>query len=249
MATNYEFWKVLLRPNLLTKDVDDDYIAEVSTIGHTERREDITREIVAEGTEFKYETVLDILTRADRIICKHVEMGHSILTGVSHITPRVLGTWKGENARYDKEEHKISVDMNAGSELREALKNVSVEVIGMADAHVFIRTATDSATGKIGTFTPGFDLLVEGNKIKIDPQDDETLGVFLTDTTTSVATRLQVTQNLPKTLRAHIPADMPAGEYTLQVLTRFVGSGATLLKLPRTIEYAKKIVYPAPEPN
>jgi hypothetical protein len=30
MNNNF-FWKVWLRPNLLTKDVDNDYVAEVST--------------------------------------------------------------------------------------------------------------------------------------------------------------------------------------------------------------------------
>ncbi|MDR0692328.1 MAG: DUF4469 domain-containing protein [Prevotellaceae bacterium] len=244
MAT--DFWKVLLRPNLLTKDVDDDYIAIVSTIGHTERREDIAREIVAEGTEFKYETILDILTRADRIICQHIGLGHSVLTGVSHITPRVRGSWTGENAPYNREEHKITVDMTPGSELRDVLKDVGVEVIGMSDAHAFIRTATDSASGKIGTFTPGFDLIIEGNKIKILPEDDETLGVFLVNDAIATATRLQVTQNMPKTLRAHVPAGTPEGEYTLQVVTQF-SSGVVLLKEPRTIEYAKKLVYPLPD--
>jgi hypothetical protein len=241
---NYDFWKVLLRPNLLTKEVDDDYIAVVSTIGHTERREDIAREIVEEGTEFKYETVLDILTRADRIICKHIGLGHSILTGVSHIAPRVLGNWIGENAPYNKEEHQISVDMSAGTELRQTLKNVSVEVIGMADAHAFIRTVTDSLSGKTGVLTQGFDGIIEGNKIKIAPNDNDELGVFLVNVETEEITPLQVTQNLPKNLRAHVPADQPAGTYTLQVVTRY--AGGTLLKEPRTIEYARQITVVAP---
>jgi hypothetical protein len=240
MATNYEFWKVVLRPNLLTKDVDDDYFAEVSTIGHTARREDIAREIVAEGTEFKYETVLDILTRADRVICKHVQLGHSILTGVSHITPRVLGNWIGENALYNKEDHRISVDMSAGAELRDALKGVSVEVIGMADAHAFIRSVTDSASGKPGVITQGFDGIIEGGKLKIAPDNDDTLGVFLFNVERGETTRLHVTQNMPKNLRAHVPAhNLPAGDYNLYVVTRY--AGANLLKEPRTIEYPKPV--------
>ena len=37
---NY-IWKIWLRLNLLTKDVDNDYVAEVSTVGNTVRNEDI----------------------------------------------------------------------------------------------------------------------------------------------------------------------------------------------------------------
>jgi hypothetical protein len=248
MSINYYFWKVLLIPNVLTKDVDDDHIAVVSTIGHTERREDIAREIVEEGTEFKYETVLDILARADRIICKHIRLGHSILTGVSHITPRVRGNWIGENALYNKEEHQISVDMNAGTELRDALKSVSVEVIGMADTHAFIRTVTDSLTGKIGKLSPGYDCIIEGNKIKIATDANEAeVGVVLANTDASTPIYLQVTQNLPKTLRAHVPADLPNGTYRLSVVTKF-SSSAQLLNDPRTIEYAKTLII-GDEPN
>jgi hypothetical protein len=239
-----DYWKVLLRQNLLTKDVDDDFIAEVSTIGHTERREDIAREIVAEGTEFKYETVLDIISRIDRIICAHVRAGHSILTGAVHITPRVRGNWHGEYAQYNKEEHEISVDMNAGLELREALKDVGVEVIGMADPHAFIRTVVDSESGKPNVLTPGYDCIIEGGKVKIAPDDGDGLGVFLYDAE-GLPTQLKVTQNMPKTLRAHVPADLADGEYTLQVITRYAGS--VLLNDPRTINYANTLTAGEPE--
>jgi hypothetical protein len=246
MAT-LDFWKVLLRPNTLTKDVDDDYIAVVSTIGHTNRREDIVREIVAEGTEFKYETVLDILTRADRIICRHVREGHSVLTGVAHITPRVLGNWIGEHATYNKAEHRITVDMNPGAELREALKDIGVEVIGMSDANAFIRMVTDSANGKHNVLTPGFDCIIDGSKVKILPEVDEETGVYLTSATGEII-KLKVTQNMPKALRAHVPADLPDSKYTLAVATRYTGSGNPLNQV-RTIEYAHELTLDEPGTN
>ena len=45
MATT-KYWKVWLTPNLLTKDIDNDYIAEVSTSKQTLRNEDIAQRIV-----------------------------------------------------------------------------------------------------------------------------------------------------------------------------------------------------------
>ena len=57
---NTKFWKVWLKPNLLTKDVDNDYIAEVSTSKQTLRNEDIAQRIVDEGSEIKYDTLLSI---------------------------------------------------------------------------------------------------------------------------------------------------------------------------------------------
>lgn len=46
MGAFTKFWKVWLKLNLLTKDVDNDYMAEVSTVGKTTRNEDIARRIV-----------------------------------------------------------------------------------------------------------------------------------------------------------------------------------------------------------
>ena len=66
MATT-KYWKVWLTPNLLTKDIDNDYIAEVSTSKQTLRNEDIAQRIVDEGSEIKYDTLLSIINQHDRI--------------------------------------------------------------------------------------------------------------------------------------------------------------------------------------
>jgi hypothetical protein len=75
------FWKVWLRLNLLTKDVDNDYIAEVSTAGKTSLRStDIARRIKDAGSELKYEIILSVLDQGDRIIREQVQAGYSVLT-------------------------------------------------------------------------------------------------------------------------------------------------------------------------
>ncbi|MDR0411240.1 MAG: hypothetical protein LBH75_04615, partial [Treponema sp.] len=59
------FWKVWLRPNLLTKEVENDFIAEVSTIGRTLKNEDIAASIVAARSELRLETILSVLNTRD----------------------------------------------------------------------------------------------------------------------------------------------------------------------------------------
>ena len=56
-----------------------------------------------------------------------------------------------------------------------------------------------------------------------------------TETIRKVDRRL--TQNLPSSIIARVPADLEPGEYTLRIVTQFTNSGSTLLKEPRTIEY------------
>ncbi|MGC3978953.1 MAG: DUF4469 domain-containing protein [Paludibacteraceae bacterium] len=55
--------------------------------------------------------------------------------------------------------------------------------------------------------------------------------------TTRVTRRL--TQNDPKKVIARVPA-LPAGDYTLQIITRY-SSSSTLLNEARIIEYDKKL--------
>ena len=73
MAVYEFFWKIWLRLNLLTKDVDNDYTAEVSTMKNTFRNEDIARAIVVEGSEIKFDTMLSIINKHDRIIREKVQ--------------------------------------------------------------------------------------------------------------------------------------------------------------------------------
>jgi hypothetical protein len=235
------FWKVWLRLNLLTKDVLNDYIAEVSTTRNTKRNADIAAEIIAEGSEIKYDTLLSVLNQRDRVVRRLVQQGNSVLDGCTQITPRVSGTWIGANAKFNPAAHKITVDTIPSSDMREALKAVGIEVLGVKDSGAFIGLVTDTNTGATdGTISAGDDIRIEGDKIKIAPDDEPGLGVFFVDdsgTATPVTRRL--TDNTPKRLLARVPS-LPAGEYTLRIVTRY-SSSTTNLKETRVIEYERKL--------
>lgn len=236
------YWKVWLRLNFLTKDVDNDYIAEVSTVGNTKRNVDIAQRIINEGSEIKYDTLLSILNQRDRIERNMLQEGNSVQTGNVKLSPRVSGSWLGANAKYDASAHKITLDTTITAEMRSALTEVGLETLGAKDIGGYIGLVTDTATGLTdGTITPNDDILIEGEKIKIAPVDEAGLGIFFIDSagaSTQVTRRL--TQNDPKKLLARVPS-LPAGEYTLQIVTRF-SNGSTLVNDARTIEYGKKLI-------
>ena len=220
MATT-KYWKVWLTPNLLTKDIDNDYIAEVSTSKQTLRNEDIAQRIVDEGSEIKYDTLLSIINQHDRIIREAVCDGYSVLTGVGQYSPRVTGSWIGKSA------------------------NLGVEVLGVKEGGgAGIGLVTNTLDGNTdGYITPGEDILIEGTKIKI-AGDEEMCGVFFvlrgaeTETVRKVDRRL--TQNNPSSIIARVPADLEPGEYILRIVTQFSNS-AVLLKEPRTLEYEQPL--------
>lgn len=238
-------WKVWLRLNFLTKDVDNDYVAEVSITGKKAlRNADIARLIKEAGSELKYETLLSVLDLGDRIVREKVQEGHSVLTGCCQYTPRVTGTWIGANAKFDAEVNKIALDIVPSAEMRAALREVGVEVLGVKDGGAFIGLVTDTSTGLTdGTITPGDDILAEGEKLKVAPAEEPGLGVFFIDEAgEAVAVTRRLTQNEPKKLLIRVPALAP-GQYTLRVVTRF-SNGSTLLTEPRTIEYGKLLIVP-----
>ena len=203
MANYTKFWKVWLRLNLLTKDVDNDYTAEVSTMKTPLRNEDIAQRIVNEGSEYKYDTLLSIINQHDRIIREAVMDGYSVLTKTCQYTPRVLGSWIGSSAKFDPEKHKVTLDITLSSEMREALSHVGVEVLTVKDSGANIGLVIDTVTGLSNdTITPGDDIRIEGEKIRVSGEAAG-VGVFFiaSDGTEHPVTR-RLTTNDPKCLLA-----------------------------------------------
>ncbi|MFT4070462.1 MAG: DNA-binding domain-containing protein [Dysgonamonadaceae bacterium] len=236
------FWKIWLKLNLLTKDVDNDYTAEVSTVGNTKHNEDIAREIIREGSEIKYDTLLSILNQSDRVVRQFVQQGNSVQTGNVRISPRVSGMWIGANAKYDPTVHKITADTILTADLRTALTQVGVEMLGVKDSGAYIGLVIDTVTQLTdGTITAGDDICIEGDKLRVAPEGIPGIGIFFIDSA-GVSTQVtrRFTQNDPKKIIARVPT-LPAGEYTLQIATRYSNS-STLLNEVRLIEYAKKLI-------
>ena len=94
-------WKLFLRLNLLTKDIDNDYTAAVSPTGKTLRNADIARILKDAGSELSYETLLYILDQSDRVVREQLQRGYSVLTGVCQLSPKVTGAWIGANAKFN----------------------------------------------------------------------------------------------------------------------------------------------------
>ena len=238
MATT-KFWKVWLTPNLLTKDIDNDYIAEVSTSKQTLRNEDIAQRIVDEGSEIKYDTLLSIINQHDRIVREAVCDGYSVLTGVGQYSPRVTGSWIGKSANFDPSVNKLTLDMVLSKEMRDALSTVGVEVLGVKEGGgASIGLVTNTFDGNTdGYISAGEDILIEGTKIKV-AGDDPSCGVYFInrDDDTSYKVERRLTQNDPSRIIARVPAELAPGAYTLRIITQYSNS-AVLLKEPRTLEY------------
>jgi hypothetical protein len=234
------FWKIWLRLNPLSKNVNNDYLAEISTAGNTLQNKDIARYIVKERSELRYETILSILNERDAVVRDAVLAGASAQDGNIRIAPRISGNWIGSNPAFDHEAHKITVDAIPTAEFRKALEEeVGVEVLGKkVDGGAFIGLVTDILTRKTdGTISRSGDIIITGEKIKIAPADDTSLGVFFVDdSNTETPLDYPVTENNPKKIVCRVPANLENGLYTLKIVTCY-SNGSTLLKTSRSIVY------------
>ena len=233
-------WGVYLRPNTLTKDNDRDCIADVHSHAPTQRNEDIAALITKERSEFRPETILNILNMRDKAVVGFIQDGLSFMDGVSQISPRVSGVWETENSQYDEKIHKRNVDMIPTAELRNALDAITVKVLGAKETTAKIASVTDTASGLTdGTITIGDDILIEREKLKVDEKDPLQGVFFVTEDGGEYKTERRLSLNKPTQILARVPANVPEGKVTVKVRTKYSNN-------PRQLKEMREIVFGHP---
>ncbi len=222
-----------LRPNLLTDDKNDYVAVPVSNGSLT--IPDIVKDLLAEGMEIKAETAVDIITRFNRKAAEKVLSGFNVNTGLVYMRPVIKGVFYDKTWNADK--HSVYVTINQGLDLRRAVAETTVDILGTQADPITIFSVTDSTTGKTdGTLTRGRNAELKGAYLKITGANPA-CGITFRNVTSKEVTKLatqDMVLNEPSRLLILVPASLAAGEYELSVTTQYSG-GNTLLKTPRTI--------------
>ena len=230
-----------LRLNQLTEDKSD-YMAVPVTNGSLTVA-DIVNDLKEEGMEIKTETVTDIISRFNRKAAERVVGGYNVNTGLVYMRPVIKGVFY--NRTWDPERNSVYVAMNQGLELRKAIAETTVEILGEQSDPLAIYSLTDSTTGATdGTLTAGRNAELKGSYLKV-VGDDPAVGIALRNTETGEETRLEPTDlvlNEPSRLLILVPATLSSGsEYELTVTTQFTG-GNILLKQPRSVTVGVPVI-------
>lgn len=134
--------------------------------------------------------------------------------------------------------------MSQGNDLRRAIAETTVEILGEQREPIAIYSVTDSTTGNTdGTLTKGRNAEIKGVYLKI-VGDNEANGIVFRNIDTKEETKLQsgdIVLNEPSRLLIFVPDSLVAGEYELIVTTQF-SSGSVTLKQPRQIVFEQPIV-------
>ncbi len=240
MNTEENLWELYLRQHFISQKQTREFIAEVAAKGSTKHNEDIADIIVAKGSEFRKETIVAILNQRDTEVAEILKAGGSFADGIVQMSPRVTGVWESAKQVFDPTKHKKTLDMSVTAAFKAALEKVQVKVMGEKASVATIALITDTATGKTdGTLTIGDDIIIEGDRVKIQDEADSEQGVFIVDASGAehrVSRRLSV--NKPGQLIARIPSDVPAGRVKVIVRTRYSGNKNSVLKTLRVVAYS-----------
>lgn len=244
MAKKIYTWLYYLLDLVITKE-QGDFTAKVRKVRPTRTIEDIAQQMVKEGTELKVETIVDVLKRANRIKIEFLSLGDSVNDGTAIYDPAIAGVFYG--SAYDETQHSCTVNVHTTSEVNQMAAQAKGEYSGLTvdNGGAAIEKITDSATGADnGEVTPGDNITITGNKIRVVPEEGETPASCITYT--NVATEQVIEQekapviNDPSKIVLLLP-ELPVGEHTLTIKTLF-SSGSILLKAPRYIIAKTKLL-------
>ena len=225
-----------LYDNIMTEKAGD-YTARPQITGSLHNKE-IAARIVKERTEYRQETIENILDLADKKKVEAIAEGKSVVDGVGQYIVSIRGSFEGEKAQFDPAKHSLGVSYTPGQLLRTQLKKTIVVSKGLAQTGPVINSIIDSTTNSVSeVITSAGPAVINGSGIKL-LGDDPSVGVYLkADAEGSQPVKLQtVIHNQPSQLTVMLPAIETGKLYTLSITTQYSSSNKSL-KTPRSYTF------------
>jgi hypothetical protein len=198
---------------------------------------DIIEELKREGMELNPATVLDVITRFNNMCINMVMQGQHVNNGLVHMHPSIKGLFFDKI--WNPKTNSVYISISQGKELREAIAETKVEILGEHPDPTTIFTLTDLSTGTSdGTVTRKFNAEVKGTYIKVTG-DDPTCGVYFSNEDWQIDYKLPneyIVLNEPSRILILIPEGLEPNTYEMRIVTQYASSGKHLKK-PRSVEY------------
>jgi hypothetical protein len=238
-------WLFYLVDNTITTNDDTDRIAKVKT-RKTKGIEDIAARIVQDRTEYRKETIMNIMALANAAKLEFLSQGEMVNDGLVLFEPTITGVFY-DNAEFDPRRHRCVVNTRVSGDVQAMLKQVKGVYNGLTldNGGAAITGVADTVTGATnGEVTSGKTITITGNKIRVVPEEGETAASCITYT--NLETKEVIAQedtpviNDPSKLVLQLP-QLGVGSYALTIKTLF-SSGQVALKAPRYITAKLKLV-------
>ena len=174
--------KAQLTDNTVTQDVKDDKILSLVSAGTADKQR-IISEIMALNPGLERETVEAVINLEQRVVQKLLLTGFRVNNGLYSAVAQFTGVVK--EMVFDPTRNSVYISFNQGSELREAIGQVKVDIIGRKDDVMYVagggaatRVPTDGSPDFVAIAGRNFTL--RGANIKV-AGNDPSVGITLTD--------------------------------------------------------------------
>jgi hypothetical protein len=231
MTINYALF-----PNHLTSDPDD-YMARVQPTGTADLEEVIDR-MVEKGSTVGRADILSVLEAYYATVEAMVLEGMNVNTPGANYGASIRGVFRTQSDSFDPTRHELRGRVSPGKRFRRAIRErgrASKQEPILPKPSLLSFTDLNSGS-RNSVLTPGGMGQLVGHRLKFDPEDPAQ-GIFFRAAAGGETRVAVVGQNVPTGLIFMIPADLDAGDYTLEVRAVFGGDDlrAGALDSPLTV--------------
>ena len=180
------------------------------------------------------------LLKEKQIIKRALLMGQRVSNEL--FSAKILCRGLVSDARWNPNVSSLYVSFQQSKELREALDNLSIRVIGEKQDSRYISSCRSlSAERKEVEIVAGDAVEILGKNIKV-VGSNPSVGIELVDSKDNIVriAKEQIVLNKPSRLILFLPDDLSSETYKLNITTQY-SAGSQLLKRPRTISYVMLI--------
>ena len=221
--------KYSLRENHLTPEPDD-CMAQVQDV-RSYSIDEVIDLMTRRGTTLTRADVSAVLQVYAEVVSELVSDGCAVNTPLFNTSFSISGVFDGMADTFDKSRHTVSLNINAGTKLREALKSIKTEKVDGTSTNPLITEAADVVSGTVNmSLTAGGILRLTGSRLKFSAAD-ETQGVFLVSEGGSEVRCTVVAENKPARVMVMIPQDIKPGTYYAEIRTKLDSSGKSVKKM------------------
>lgn len=223
-----------LADNTVTVDDKNDRILALVSAGTADKQR-IISEIMELNPGLERETVEAVINLEQRVVKKMTLNGYNVNMGLYHAVAQFTGVV--ENKAWNPAKNSVYVSFVQGADMREAIRQTGVNIIGEKGASMYVAGTQDTSTRATdASATAGRNFTLTGSMLKV-VGTDPSVGITLTSAS-NVVTKIPEDMwavNDPSKLIFLIPAGLANGTYTLTVTTQFGGNSKTLLKTPKSV--------------
>ena len=226
--------RVKLYPNYLPAGKGT-YIARTDSDKTVNIRDICTIMVTRAGFDGNLETLYDYVDQFFEEVAYQLCDGFTTNLAYFTIHPNVGGTFASPAELHDHKKHRISFRFSALAKLRSLVKNIDVEVVGIAEEPAYIDEFTDVEDSLINSsFVPGNGFTIHGHNIKIEGTDPA-CGLYIVpvdDPSKRVKVPRILENNPSKVMGLSVSTNYLINR--IEIVTQFT-SGGINLQSPRTI--------------